>query len=384
MSNKNPLKTTSLIRFLGGQNLIFSLVSLVLLCVLVLLLNTISFVFIPISAVFTAIATPLLLAIIFYYMFIPLVDKLEQYNIPRSIGATIAIIVLIGLIALSIGIVIPIIFQQIVGFANGLPEVVNNFVRLLQQYTTTPEFQLYYNQIVSFINNSLSNIVNQFASTLGSTLQGLTTVLSAISNVLVALMTFPIILFFLLLDGRKFKNMFLKILPKKARHEIDDVFHQINVKVGGYIKGRLLVSFLIGVYFFFVYSFLNINYAFVLGLLAGLLSMIPYLGSLIALVPVLIIVIPTSTLTTILTLIFWGVGQILDGNILGPLIIGKNLDIHPLTILIILLGAGSMFGIVGMIIGVPVYAIIKIIFNFLFAKYTKRYVAYFGEENSDY
>lgn len=384
MLDPNKSKSTPFINFLGGVNILFGLIVLVLSSILIYLLGTISYIFNPFFVILTSIGTPLILGIIFYYMFIPLVDKLEEWKVPRSLGATISLMLLIGLFIGLIGIAAPIIAEQVISFAQALPNIINNFVSILQRLSSTYEFQSYYNQLIDWVSNSLSDIVNRFLSTLGSTLQGLSAILSALSNVVIILMTFPIFLFFLLIDGRSFKNKFLKLFPKDTRVELNTLFHQINKQVGGYIKGRLLTSLLIGVYFFVVYTIIGLNYTFVLAFLAGLLSLIPYIGSLIALVPVFIIAATQSSFTVILVLILWSVGQILDGNVLGPLIIGKNLNMHPLTIIIVLLGFGTLMGISGMILGIPIYAILRIFVNFLFTKFKRRYIRFFDNNENSY
>lgn len=384
MLHPNKPKSTPFIHFLGGVNTLFGLIVLVLSIILIYLLGTISYMFNPFFVMLTAIGTPLILGIIFYYMFIPLVDKLEEWKVPRSVGAIISLLLLIGLFIGFVGVAAPIIVGQIVAFAQALPIIINNFISILQRLSATYEFQSYYNQIIDWVNNSLSSIVNQFLLTLGSTLQGLSVILSALSNVIIILMTFPIFLFFLLIDGRSFKNNFLKWFPQDTREEIDNLFHQINKQVGGYIKGRLLTSFLIGVYFFIAYSVIGLNYTFVLAFLAGLLSLIPYIGSLIALVPVFIIAATQSSFTVILVLILWGFGQILDGNVLGPIIIGKNLNMHPLTIIVVLIGFGTLMGISGMIMGIPIYAISRIFIKFLFTKFKRRYARFFNDNGQKY
>lgn len=384
MLEPNKPKTTPFINFLGGVNTLFGLIVLVLGGSLIYLLGSISYIFNPFFVILTSIGTPLVLAIVFYYMFIPLVDKLETWKIPRSIGAALSLVLLVGLFIGLVGVAAPIIAEQVVSFVQALPNIVNNFVGILQRLSSTYEFQSYYNQIIDWVSRSLSDIVNQFLSTLGSTLQGLSAILSALSNMVIVLMTFPIFLFFLLIDGRSFKNGFLKLFPKETRVEINTIFHQINKQVGGYIKGRLLTSVLIGIYFFIAYAIIGLNYTFVLAFLAGILSLIPYIGSLIALVPAFIIAATQSSFTVVLVLILWGIGQILDGNVLGPLIIGKNLNMHPLTIIVVLLGFGTLMGITGMIMGIPIYAILRIFMNFLFTKFTRRYTRFFDTNEESY
>ncbi|MBF0779964.1 MULTISPECIES: AI-2E family transporter [unclassified Granulicatella] len=381
MTNKPNPKDSRFINFLGGYNLLYALTVAILLCVFILLLNSISFVFNPINVVIMSIATPMLLAIIFYYMFVPLVDYLYTLRVPRSIGAAISIILLIILFVVSFGLAIPIIVNQITSFAKAIPGLVNNLVNILEKYSSSAEFQVYYKQAIDWINSSLNGIAQQLLQTLTTTIQGISSIISTVSSVLIALMTFPIFLMFLLIDGRQFKNQFLQLFPSQTRLELDTLLKNINLKVGAYIKGRLFVSFLVGAYYFITLTIIGMDYTFVLAFLAGLLSLIPYLGAVIALVPLIIVALTKSTITAILTLIIWGFAQILDGNILGPSIIGRNLNIHPLMIIIVLIGSGSFLGVVGMIIGIPVYAILREIFMFFFKKYKKRYVRFFNDNN---
>lgn len=384
MPHKDKFTSSRFINFLGGYNLLYALIVSVLACVVILLLNMVSFIFTPILVVITSVLTPMLLAIIFYYMFVPLVDFLYLHNVPRTIGASISILLLFILIIAGFGLAIPIIVNQIISFAQAVPTFANNLVAILEQYIQTAEFQSYYQQIIHWITNSLNDVAQQLVITLSSTVQGITTILSTISSLLIVLLTFPIFLLFLLVDGRNFKNNFLYIFPTETREDIDQLTKRINLKVGAYIKGRLLVSFLIGVFYFVTLSILKVDYSFVLALLSGVLSLIPYLGAIISLVPLLIVSLTQSTLTAIIVLIIWGIAQVLDGNILGPSIISRNLNMHPLTIMIILIGSGSLLGIVGMVIGIPIYAILREIALFFFDKYQKRYIRFFKDTHDTY
>lgn len=372
------LKESNFISFMGGINLIFTLILILLISIIFYLLSTISFIFVPLFSIITPILTPFLLAIIFYYMFVPLVDYLDSKKVPRSIGALFSLIILIILFFTMFTYIIPLIITQITTFINAVPNLITNFTSTLEIYSKNPEFQIYYAQMISLINEHLLNIANQMLSTVGTTLQGISTILSVISSFLFTIMTFPIFLFFMLIDGRTFKNLFLNIFPISIRNDINHMTRDINFHVGAYIKGRLLVSLLIGIYYFVIFKIIQLPYAFILALTSGLLSLIPYLGAIIALVPILMISATQSLLSMIICLVIWSFAQILDGNILGPIIIGKNLKMHPLTIIIVLIGAGNMMGITGMIIGIPVYSALKILISYLFKRFKIRYKKYFN------
>lgn len=372
------LKESNFISFMGGINLIFTLILILLISIIFYLLSTISFIFVPLFSIITPILTPFLLAIIFYYMFVPLVDYLDSKKVPRSIGALFSLIILIILFFTMFTYIIPLIITQITTFINAVPNLITNFTSTLEIYSKNPEFQIYYAQMINLINEHLLNIANQMLSTVGTTLQGISTILSVISSFLFTIMTFPIFLFFMLIDGRTFKNLFLNIFPISIRNDINHMTRDINFHVGAYIKGRLLVSLLIGIYYFVIFKIIQLPYAFILALTSGLLSLIPYLGAIIALVPILMISATQSLLSMIICLVIWSFAQILDGNILGPIIIGKNLKMHPLTIIIVLIGAGNMMGITGMIIGIPVYSALKILISYLFKRFKIRYKKYFN------
>lgn len=379
MKNSNGFKSTNFISFMGGINSIFLLVLILLISLSIFMLNTISFVFSPIFSLITPVLTPFLIALIFYYMFVPLVDFLYQHKVPRSIGAMISLVLLIAIVFGIFAYVIPLLITQITLFINAAPNVIQNFTNLLENYSTSPEYQSYYLQIVNWINDHLQTIANQALSTVGNTLQGITNILSILSSILFTLMTFPIFLFFMLLDGRSFKNTFLQFFPNSIRCDLDNISRDINFQVGAYIKGRLIVSFLIFIYYLIVFSIINLPYAFVLALAGGLLSLIPYLGSIISLVPTLIVAFTVSFITVIEVIVIWAFAQILDGNILGPIIIGRNLKMHPLTIIIVLIGFGSLMGVTGMLIGIPIYSCIKIILHYLFIRFKNRYIKHFSD-----
>lgn len=374
-------KESKFISFMGGINLIFSLILMILITAIIYLLSTISFIFTPVFSIITPILTPFLVAIIFYYMFIPLVDFLNNKKVPRSIGALIALLILMVSIFTVFTYIIPLIITQITTFINAVPSLITNFTNTLEVYSKNPEFQIYYTQIINWLNEHLLNIANQMLSTVGTTLQGISSILSVISSLLFTLMTFPIFLFFMLIDGRTFKNLFLTIFPIGIRNDINRMTRDINFHVGEYIKGRLVVSLLIGIYYFILFAIIQLPYAFVLAFIGGLLSLIPYLGAIIALVPILMIAATTSLVTIIISLFIWSFAQILDGNILGPIIIGKNLKMHPLTIIIVLIGAGNIMGITGMIIGIPIYSSLKIISSYIFTRFKLRYKKYFNKEH---
>lgn len=223
------------------------------------------------------------------------------------------------------------------------------------------------------IDNSLQKILESLTDTAQKisrvTLQGLGSVVSTLATVLIALITAPIILFFLLKDGDQLAPYILKLLPTKARKPTLKVMTEMNSQLASYIRGQLTVAFAVAVMFIIGFSLVGMNYAITLGILAGFLNLIPYLGSFLAMVPVVFIAIVTGPIMLVKVIIVFAIEQTIEGRIVSPLVLGNQLEIHPVTIMFVLLTAGKIFGIVGVILGIPFYAVAKVIAIHVFEWY---------------
>jgi predicted PurR-regulated permease PerM len=185
---------------------------------------------------------------------------------------------------------------------------------------------------------------------------------SWVFSVAVSLITVPFILFYMLRDEKNFWKFIKYIIPHDKRAQIDEVLSDIDETIGEYIRGQITVSFLVGICLFIGYSIIGLDYAAILAIVAMFTNFIPYLGPFIAVVPALVVAITMSPGMILKMLIVTVVVQTIEGNLITPNIMGRNLEIHPLTIIVIPLFAGSLAGAVGVILAVPVYAVIKVIY----------------------
>ena len=385
MEDKQPKKRLShYIQFLGGTDLLFTLLVLIAFGIVINLFYQLNFIFAPIQALGGSILMPLVVAFAFYHLLRPIVLFLERFRIPHSIAVSVVFLVTFSFIIWLFVIIIPIIYDQIFNFISIFPSLVSAVVTNLQRNTFDSQFQEYYNIALNWLNDNLRTFSEQFLLSLGNTFNGLAGVLSTLSNVMISILTFPVMLFFLLLDGPKFKQMALFLFPPRRRSEISQLTTAINTQVGAYIQGKLIAGIVIGIILYTGFSVISLRYALALAILAAFASLIPYLGSIISLVPLLIVAASDSPLRIIQTLIVWAIVQVLDGNVLSPSIVGKNLKIHPLTIIIVLMVAGNMMGIFGMIIGIPLYAILRELFNYAFTLFRKRYNSFYGQDYGSY
>jgi len=370
---------TRLISFLGGKTILFILSVLILLGVLVFTLDTISFIFKPLQVIFSTIVAPVILAIVFYYIFNPLVTFLQRRGINRALGTSLVFILFILLLVYGIVLLVPILSSQLTNLVNEFPRYVVQMNVWLERLLENSTFHDYYVQARDWLDSTVGNIPQLILEWLGNSSEKIMNVFSTISSVVVVIVTFPVILFFMLKEQGKFKPFAMRIIPPVFRKDIEKLSRQMTSKVGSYIQGQLLVALSLGILLFVGYLGIGLNYAFVLSLIATLTAVIPFIGATIGIIPALFVAAFTSPAMLLKMAVVWLLAQFIQGNIIEPNIMGRNLKMHPLTIIIVLLIMGNLLGLIGMILGVPIFAMLKILVEHAFEKFKLRYNRYFGE-----
>ena len=354
--------------FLNNKVVTILLVSLLILLNF-LILSKITYVFNPIKEFFSVIGLPIVMAGILFYLVNPLIDWMEKRKIPRIAGIGIVFMVIIGLVVWGIIILIPIIREQTMSLIENWPtywdKVISQFDNLLRSNI----FSQLQAQLTDVNQSIIKSVSEQANSVVNSTFSGIGSVLGTMTNIVIGLITMPIILFFLLKDGRNLPHYTMKFIPTKMRLSTYNLLKEINTQISQYIRGQLLVAFFVAVMFWIGFAIIGLEYAVLLAILAGVLNLIPYLGSFLAIIPILIIALVASPAMLVKVIIVFAIEQTLEGRVIQPLILGSNLKIHPVTIIVVLLTAGKLFGVPGVILGIPMYAVLKVIFEHLFRWY---------------
>ena len=160
------------------------------------------------------------------------------------------------------------------------------------------------------------------------------------------------------------------------------MLHEMNQQVSSYIRGQILVATCVGVIYMIGYSIIALPYGVTIGMIAGLLTIIPYIGSIIGLTIALIIAFVTNPSLALQVLLIYVIEQLTQSRLLQPLILGSSLKMHPVTIIVILLAAGKMYGLTGLLIAVPVYAVVKVFVTHFFAWYKDYSGLYYTPEEA--
>ena len=361
-----------LLAFIGGKFIIYILLIVILLGIAIYLYTEISYIFTPINTIVSSIITPIIVAYVFYYMLNPLVNFFSK-KISRFSASLLAILVgVITILIVIIG-VVPIIVEQTQNLITALPRYIEIVKGYLEEYSDNAYVQV----VVEYVNTNLnvSKISERLISIATSVAQGIVSSISSTASVLV---TMPFVLFFLLKDASQFNKFVISLLPEKFEKSVAETIDEIDDKVGSYIQGQMLVSLCIGVMLFIGYNVIGLHYAFSLATIAAFLSIVPYLGPAIAITPAMLVAASTSWVMVVKMLVVWGIVQFLEGNIISPNIMGRSMNMHPLTVIFVILVGVNISGVVGAILGIPVYSILKVLISKLLLSVKERYDKFYG------
>ena len=329
-------------------------------CVLILLwfLNAIQGILLPFA-----------LAFVLAYLLNPLVSWLGK-RIGRTLAAALAVVfVLIMCILLSF-LLLPILQTQISLFIGRVPLMADQLVGYLKKFVLWSRPEMSYQQIYH-LSEATTQTTISILKALGVGLNHVVSGGLAVVNILALLFISPIILFYILKDLPKMKKKTQEALPRAYRGQIQSLAQELDKTLAGFLRGQSSVCVLLALYYATALTLIGLDLGVVIGLTTGILSFIPYVGFLIGLVISLILALVQSTGWS---LILWVlgvfiVGNILEGYVLTPNLVGRKVGLHPVWILFALLAGGAMFGFLGVLVAVPVAAVIGVLVRHLYALY---------------
>ncbi|HFI0351003.1 TPA: AI-2E family transporter [Streptococcus suis] len=354
--------------FLNNQAVTFFLVTLLVLLT-IFVFTKVSFLLKPIGSFIEIILLPMLLTGLLYYLLNPIVDWLEKYKITRTVAISV-LFVLIGLLLVwGLAVAIPSIQEQVTSFAQNLPsniQKIESHVTTLLENEQFEQFRPTALEMLNKVNDQIISYAQKFSS---SAVNWASSLISTASQIIVAILIMPFILFYLLRDGQQLNAHVTQYLPTKWRSSVSKVLTDVNSQLSNYVRGQVTVAIIVALMFSVMFSLIGLSYPVTLGVMAGFLNLIPYLGSFLAMIPAVILGLIAGPVMLIKVLIVFMVEQTIEGRFVTPLIIGSSLSIHPITILFVLLTAGQMYGVLGVLLGIPIYASIKVVVKAIFEWY---------------
>ncbi|WP_301048829.1 AI-2E family transporter [Lactobacillus intestinalis] len=359
------------------------LVNILLFFLIIWVFNKISFVLNPAWLFFSAILPPLLLAVIQYYIMNPLVDILEKkLKVPRVLTIVVLFIIVIAILIWIINTLIPIAQGQINALIKNWPHIWNDSTNAVQEALRDPRLHSVKSNLQSMVDNAQKTLFRSSQDAFNTTLGNITSAVNIITMVGMTLLTAPFILFFMLKDGHQLRPYITKFAPQRWQESFSKLLYDINYALASYIRGQITVAFWVGVMFSIGYTVVGLPYGLALAILAGFMNLIPYFGTFIAFIPALAISIMSSTSMLIKVLVVFMIEQTIESRLISPLVMGNKLEMHPITTILVLIGASSVWGLWGVIFGIPIYAILKIIVSRVY-NYYRRESEVFDDEDAD-
>ncbi|WP_121609500.1 AI-2E family transporter [Mesobacillus foraminis] len=321
----------------------------------------ISFLFEPVGIFVSTLFFPIIISGFLYFLLNPLVNLLQQWKLPRTLAILVIYCAVIGLIVLGIGSLAPAISKQVTELAGNLPGYANKTEDFVNNLSDSDQFRWFMEQEY-ITQDEIAERATEFANTLPNRItNGLSNIVSLITNIAITIVTVPFLLFYMFKDGDKFPAAISKFIPLPYREEGVKTLKETAKTLSAYIQGQITVALFVGTLAFIGYLIIDLPYALVMALIVAITNIIPYVGPILGGAPAVIVGLFDSPAKALLVLLVIVIAQQVEGNLLSPLILGKSLDTHPATIIILLLVAGNLAGVLGMILAIPTYAVTKTI-----------------------
>jgi len=310
--------------------------------------------------------TPFLLGGAIAYCLDPLADRLENRGLSRVAAVTIISVLAVLVFLAMVLLVIPMLIDQSTSFVLNIPELIASLQAFLtEQFPDIMEAD-------STINQSLASLGETIRSKGGALLSAIITSFQGVVNIILLVLFVPVVTFYLLLDWDHMIARIDDLLPRDHAPAIRRIASDIDKTLAGFIRGQGTVCLILGTFYAVALMAVGLQFGLFVGALAGLISFIPFVGSIVG--GVLSIGLALFQFwgewfwIGLVALIFIG-GQAVEGNVLTPKLVGGSVGLHPVWLIFSLSAFGSVFGFVGLLVAVPVSASIGVLTRFLIAEY---------------
>lgn len=325
--------------------------------------------FLLVLVLLRSILLPFIAGMALAYFLDPVADRLEAMGASRLLATSIILCVFLIVFVLAFLLIVPRLSQQLAGFIERMPGYVSNLQALLVD-----------NDLVkSILGENGSNIRQNLDSILGKGTEWATSVLGsiwssgkAIIDIVSLLVITPIVAFYLLLDWDRMVEKVDSWLPRDHKQTIRQLARDMNAAIAGFVRGQGTVCLLLGSFYALALTVVGLNFGLLIGMFAGLVSFVPFVGSILGLVlsvgVALVQFWPDWIMVAVVVGVF-AVGQFFEGNFLQPKLVGKSVGLHPVWLMFALSAFGALFGFTGLLVAVPVAAAMAVLVRFALQSY---------------
>lgn len=278
---------------------------------------------------------------------LPFVRYLIQKKVPKTLAVLIPCVVLLAIILLLIVPLIPVIIKQLI-------QLFTNFPKYLDQAAKLVNLNIDAGAMQTFVTDHIDAVS-----------QNALTVTTSVFQIFYTLITIFFIVYFLLVDYDRFRQVIISLFPKADQKSIEHAMDQTELKLGAWLRGQLVLSLVIGVGTWIAYTVLALDFALPLAIFAGIMEVIPTLGPIIGIIPAIIVALTISPTKAILVTVLYLIIQMVESNYLVPKIMSQAVGLHPLVVMLGIIIGGNLLGFTGAILSIPFILMCGILFNYI-------------------
>ncbi|CAN7520492.1 AI-2E family transporter [Phyllobacterium sp. LjRoot231] len=321
--------------------------------------------------IFSSILLPFVAGLVLAYFLDPVADHLQRLGLSRLLATIVILVLFVVTFALLLIILVPVLASQMSDFIVRLP----SYVSRLQELIANRDSQWLKDFIgvdASVIRNSLDSLLQQGAGFLTTLLQSIWSSGKTLIDVLALFVVTPVVAFYMLLDWDRMVAKIDNLVPREHVYTVRAIARDMNKAIAGFVRGQGTVCLLLGIIYAVGLTVTGLNFGLLIGLFAGLISFIPYVGSLVGLLLALGVALVQfwpDYFNVLYVAIAFGIGQFIEGNILQPKLVGSSVGLHPVWLMFALFAFGSLLGFTGMLIAVPTAAAVGVLVRFVIHRY---------------
>ncbi len=329
------------------------------------------------------ILTPFLVGIVLAYLMDPIVDRLEVLGVGRTAGVLLVFLVFLSLLAGILLIALPVLIREIGSLIRNIP----HFVVLLQE-TTGPFLSETFG--VDPFNFNLDSLTAKLAENwketggiVGRVLSTVTASGMALLATVASIALTPVVAFYLLRDWDGIMQSLQEMIPRNMVEASVNLVNECDEVLSAFLRGQMLIMILLGCIYAFGLTLVGLDLSFLIGMLAGLASIVPYLGFFVGIVAAAIAAAFQfqDMIHLVYIAIVFGIGQMLEGTVLTPWLVGDRIGLHPVAVIFAVLAGGQLFGFIGILLALPVAAVIMVFVRHLRSSYMRS--GYYDVEDHD-
>ncbi len=309
-----------------------------------------------------AILGPFLLAFVLAYLLNPLVEGLERYRISRNKSIAIVFILIVVVLATTVFLILPIIYNELSKLALILPNTIRSITERIDGFREQFKATGLPSRVALVLDQHLDQGERIIADRLNSLLANLPNVLSTVTLYILS----PVIAIYFLADWKALGEGFFRIIPQRWRMEWRRLWQDINHVIRQFVRGDLVVAVIVGILIGIGVKLVGMEYALLIGLICGVFDLIPYFGPVLGAVPSVLLALTKSPVMAIKVALIILLVQQLEGNVISPKLMGESVGLHPLWVVFSLLACGELAGFWGMFLAVPLAAVIRVVFNHIY------------------